>query len=1326
MTRAFSYLGCEPSAREPGIGRCNSASAIGSGTSSPCSAIVRNDVAHKRDMPVRVRCCASSRGVHICLLLDRGAASVAGAIIVKPTDWSRKGASTVAGVTYQVAMTARLLVAGAVCELPIFSVTPEGDEDVDCELNDGARLLVQTKDRAGEDRVTVARVSDVLIHALAALDRSPSSRLALVTSGELGSGLSASGWEKPITDQLTADQIEIIRRSLNSKLGRSGEEYLSRFHIIRESWDLGWRTTDALSRKFDVPLGIAQLIHSRLLEDIALVASNQRSRARENAIVRRVSDLEAIARSILEKVDLSRLDEAISFGIVEPIDFTVPDTIEPEQFLQGIDVHPGHIAAGLDILRPVELDEACSALRRERSVTLLGPSGAGKSALLWRIAANIPGVLRRWRVLRLREADAPVLVRWVKLQEPSVHAPLLICCDDLGRPNTSGWPSALPRLLEIPGVLLLGAARQEDFHPELVRPWTHTIEPKLDLDLARRIADALEKRGVTTRRDPQEAFELSGTLLMEFLSLLLEGRRLADVVGAQVDDRLGPDRATEREILRFVCAAHVLGLSVPADALRTLVGSRGDLTSSLARLSKEHLLVSTARDSWIGLHALRSEIIHQRLHDLPPPVESDTYSKLLEHLGPDDRAALIERCAARPGVRMAAIADVVQTLAVSTGVTARSFAQLLRALRRAEAARYAAMCFAMGRDDVLAGDVYESFLVAFSIRFAGIEVPSERVNSLAKRLPEPAPSLVRCAAQHLNASRIHGLIADASIDDAIDLLEILERNPILSLDLETAQRIADRYRCESLEKRAQLWASLFVHCRVPPLEWSKYFGDIRSRIRALVDVTEDALAFSISEASSEGTTIAIDLIDQGTKKATLERKGELRGQILDICPEAQFVEIVVRDSDGQALDDRYMKSPRSARWRPADQRWNFDVVDALRRLSAARSWTERLRSQAKLATEAGTLLDEVAQRLLDRHDNLRRRKEWIKRARNLIEAEKRLPQPPLDDLDRTTDDPIKDGFGYFTAGLRQLADAVEAPPIGVRGAGACFRMAARSFTKHEVVSGPSLPSIGNPLPRSLIERLEEVGALGLVLATENARPATRKRGQAWSEAARELVDSTRARILAREQVEVSVLFPSAKISRRDRGSAEDMVLVADDWLVRIDLKDWTTAFSGLTHTLSKVPKMLAGRIILLLEIDTVVVPILALRIGSKEPMKPSAIIALCHEAKLRCSASPYFVEYEMFRDSVSHLVRRFACVRLRDPSLDSVAPSRALEEAKQQASTRALGFSDLELRAFATQIIAQLPVQTSEALDSLIVKMQQLVLLKYIADAAADASRPQT
>ena len=52
-------------------------------------------------------------------------------------EWSRAGTNNVAGVTFQVAVTASLLIEARASQLPLTRVTPEGFEDIDVHFTDG-------------------------------------------------------------------------------------------------------------------------------------------------------------------------------------------------------------------------------------------------------------------------------------------------------------------------------------------------------------------------------------------------------------------------------------------------------------------------------------------------------------------------------------------------------------------------------------------------------------------------------------------------------------------------------------------------------------------------------------------------------------------------------------------------------------------------------------------------------------------------------------------------------------------------------------------------------------------------------------------------------------------------------------------------------------------------------------------------------------------------------------------------------------------------------------------------------------------------------------
>jgi hypothetical protein len=112
----------------------------------------------------------------------------------------RAGAATVAGVRYQLAVSAFLLT-GARRHLELQELTPEGLEDVDCRLTDGTPLLVQAKDRAaGAGRFGLAELRAALEHAQDALRLDPNSRFAVITDAEFTAGLTETRFHRSVAE----------------------------------------------------------------------------------------------------------------------------------------------------------------------------------------------------------------------------------------------------------------------------------------------------------------------------------------------------------------------------------------------------------------------------------------------------------------------------------------------------------------------------------------------------------------------------------------------------------------------------------------------------------------------------------------------------------------------------------------------------------------------------------------------------------------------------------------------------------------------------------------------------------------------------------------------------------------------------------------------------------------------------------------------------------------------------------------------------------------------------------------------------------------------
>jgi hypothetical protein len=158
-----------------------------------------------------------------------------------------------------------------------------------------------------------------------------------------------------------------------------------------------------------------------------------------------------------------------------------PSDLSRRQFYLGVDGSPGHVTAHLDVLRPHEMRQIVEAAGEERYALVVGPSGSGKSVLLWRAARDAVLGARVVRVRRLETPEhADLLVRHVRLLEPTKISPVVVAADNLGRPRMAAWPTAVDALRELPAVVVIAACRAEDFHPALVRGGARIVEPRLD------------------------------------------------------------------------------------------------------------------------------------------------------------------------------------------------------------------------------------------------------------------------------------------------------------------------------------------------------------------------------------------------------------------------------------------------------------------------------------------------------------------------------------------------------------------------------------------------------------------------------------------------------------------------------------------------------------------------------------------------------------------------------------------------------------------------------------------------------------------------------
>jgi hypothetical protein len=838
----------------------------------------------------------------------------------------RAGARNLAGVSYQIAVTAHLLVAGRAGTLPIVSVVPEGLEDIDCALNPASwevsRLYVQCKERVGTGPpLGLADFADFLAHALEASGTGRDSRLALVTNGRFGGGFRETGWERSLADTIEPTTLEKIKGVLPDLTAEQIEDVLTRTHLVRIPFEVGGLTTLGIAEAFGIVPAVASLVTARLSEDLTEIGAAQRSTSVIAPGRRTVDDVVSLVNEVVRVADATALMKAELERVIVPLDLRSRIDMAPEDFLAGVDVRPGHISAHLDVPRPAHLDQIGQGLEERDFVLIVGPSGAGKSALLWRSAHSLSGFLRPFRLRSVRQDQISDILDYVEALAPSDVAPILICVDDLGRPTTSAWDEVAATLLERPGVRLLGAAREEDFRPSLAARRAVIVRPFLDRPLARGMAEVLRSRDVSTRLSVDEAFARSNGLLMEFLTLMVTGNRLETIVGEQVHALLESDRTTEREALRYICAAHVLGTGLASAALGELLPNHRELPSALERLSNEHFILSEDGDTWRGLHELRSDVVTRRLHETPPPSAADTWAHLLVYLSPNERAYVAPRIARTVDYDLGPMTEAVASLAFRADTSAAHLAELLEGLAQADAVRHAKECLGviqgfgpprMDQVDLLRVLAVKRFRDIDLLASTGAQIDPV-VYEMADALPDPPDSRTRTV-EAIGVDRIMELIVQAETEEAARLLEACEGTTV-PLDQDTTSRILEAHSGAPIRSKARLGASLIAN-GAPLAALEAWLGESSGRLQSLHNEEGVVRDWNMHDDPKDGRVVSLTVVTLPAPDADPHDQAVEMARVgLDLCFEANVVEIITVGADGDRFTQEgqevaYKRIPR--------------------------------------------------------------------------------------------------------------------------------------------------------------------------------------------------------------------------------------------------------------------------------------------------------------------------------------------------------------------------------------------------------------------------------
>lgn len=1120
----------------------------------------------------------------------------------------RSGARNVAGVTYQVAVSADLLVAGRAArhDHPIVtSVVPEGWEDIDCHLSAGGRVHVQAKERGPESRpLGMAEIAEVIAHAAAsvAVDHPVPSdlTLGLVTDGSLGSSLPFTGWSQSVAEVLLAqgeaglqtmagliDRLERVLQAAGLDPALAGE-LLDRTVLVHRPWHVSTETQNDLEGIYDTPRASAVIAYALVVAELTKAASKQRSTSPSAPSSLTIGDVDRIVADLLGAVDVQSLEEAQRAGVCEPIDYLHESDLTAEQFYAGVDAAPSHISANLDVIRGKELEAILAGLDMRQHVLIAGPSGSGKSTLMWRAGQIVGRGVRTIRVLRVTsDEDVTLLTRHVRREMPTSTSPVLVCADDLGSQSMTMWAEALAQLREISHVLVLSAVRREDFTPGLVGDGV-VVEARLSESSAAAMHEHLHQLKIPVVLEIEEAIEKAEGLLMEFLALLTTGQRMRSILATQVSDLASHERGLQRHALRLVSAAHTLGTVLNSAKLGAHLRERagGDVSTvgdALKVLEGEHLILRDAHGNWHGLHDLRTAILQELLHETPPPTLAETFAEAIPLLDSSARpvalrrageqlcqAYLVENRGAEPAPLLAELLELLEPLAVTGrellvalqqgSESAAEAASLLEAGERLDSVAYVyALLPWLRANRHPTIDVATLARLLYTIRNDDIRMldflGGPALNELADSLPLRPTRLAEKVAEGIAGEEVCALSQEVTVDIAVRLLEAAER--YVSLTSEQAKSIW-QYYVPSLpsppgqgfdligcERRAQLAAVLseLASLRGPAVTEVLGSADDRAADAIATDPCGLSVSFHLEDIRDDQED---DWVAAATRKETWSPDQRLVAEarvyskaeddsatsyrpqpgatpgpeedarracqrLLDACPELDLAKVSALAANGELPSagghSFGEKNIRAGVLRVGvPMRRNVSFQAALARAVAGGTWSDRMRSQAKVVVELMGLLRELPRRFRA-FDNTRRRSEWQKRCRSVEERVAELPPRPLDpedlnlapsdvpphsdaqqaDESARRKDQAKDALTLIAGCLTQIAGEAPLNESALSGAAARLREAPARLLEARAQGAPVFSGVGDALPTTLDQEATRASSLLLALGSEEIR-----------------------------------------------------------------------------------------------------------------------------------------------------------------------------------------------------------------------------------------------
>lgn len=856
---------------------------------------------------------------------------------------SRAGSNAGRGFRYQDAVSAWLAVEIWAGQRAPAIVIPEGGDDI--ELRGDATSFVQVKSRREHlgdytEGETVGHIEDLWNRSLGSAPQPQ--QLELILERDVV-GLS------PLEDHPAVRAVEGSISTRVSKLN-GASDLLPRTSLTVATSPQEWAISLIVDRLNCAPIA-AQMCFAELLVRVGSLADANGRLAPENYRGVSISDTETAIRDVLAAIDIDAIERALRDGVCEPVDFLTP--LDDPNFYLGVDVEPGHIAAGLVAERPRSRSASAEGIEQRRAALIVGPSGAGKSALMWETANTLRHTVRWFRIRRLSTADIPSLRQLVRTFRASEGSPLGFVMDDVGRNGPESWGALLKEAMSVPGVVLLGSVREEDVTLIAERARAAEIRAVSDDELAERLWRELREAEKTSWAGWREPWKMSDGLLLEYVHILTRGQRmhelLADQVAARVSD---PNRSLELDVLRSGAWAGAANAEVDASRLaRALSVSEADLTRALQRLVQEHLVRSAAPGTVTGLHQLRSERLLQLTHQTILPTLETSFERTIASVPATDLEPLVaDTLSARRLSVPAVLNGLIARL--EDEQDARALASTLRGLGSGRVSS--------GVDEWL--DTPEARALprtqvgsAAMLGIAGIDLSSlsiiPEVQAAANRLsqlkgsPEDDPR--RLLMERMSPSVLSALIETADLASLDEILAALVGMPLPAAVRKSLMQAPEGLLNANLDLLGALMGTLSALDREIASRWVAEVGQeaLIARVQA-----ETAWAGPVTiEDADDGVIVRCDLwyVAGSVQENPHDAVVNLCELILALCPSADIAASNAITASGELaglaqLPLATKRIPRENLPPPSVPQWNRRWRDLISRSVAAPSYSDYL------------------------------------------------------------------------------------------------------------------------------------------------------------------------------------------------------------------------------------------------------------------------------------------------------------------------------------------------------------------------------------------------